>query len=205
MCPDVRCQRRPGGDDRCEARISVHVWCTRQMRQSMVNLRHDCGCTLVRGARLRCNNDVLRVRSGGEGSEKTLGRQVFYLRAVAGFLRQQMKSAGSAFAAHQRTILDAQYAVEIASGPALFDPNTFDELLFAAEMNFEGLINRHRRFGFGLALVGFRKNTLAQPAERFFPKVGTAQAVTTLMRFEHCTWSPDRACSPPVFLRCHAG
>jgi len=29
----------------------------------------------------------------------------------------------------------------------LFDPNTFDELLFAAEMDFEGITNRHRRFG----------------------------------------------------------
>ena len=74
--------------------------------------------------------------------------------------------------------------MEIASGPGLFDPNTFDELLFAAEMNFEGLTNRLRRFGFGLALVGFRKNTLAQPADRFFPKVGTSRAVTALLRFE---------------------
>ena len=110
--------------------------------------------------------------------------RVFYLRAVAGFLQQQIKSAGSALAAHQRTIVDAQYAVEIASGPELFDPSTFDELLFAAEMNFDGLVNRHRRFGFGLPMVGFRKNTLAQPAERFFPKVGTSRAVTALMRFE---------------------
>jgi pimeloyl-ACP methyl ester carboxylesterase len=65
----------------------------------------------------------------------------------------------------------------------LVDPNTFDELLFAGEMNFEGLANRHRRFGLGLALVGVRKNPLAQPADRFYPKVGTAQAVTALVRF----------------------
>jgi hypothetical protein len=110
--------------------------------------------------------------------------RVFYLRALAGFLQQQMKSTGGAVTAHQRTILDAPYAVEIASGPALFDPSTFDELLFAAEMNFEGLINRHRRFGFGLAMVGFRKNTHIQPADRFFPKVGTSRTVTALMRFE---------------------
>ena len=32
--------------------------------------------------------------------------------------------------------------------------------------------------------MGFRKNTLAQPADRFFPKVGTSRAVTALMRFE---------------------
>ena len=30
---------------------------------------------------------------------------------------------------------------------------SLDELLFAGEMNFEGLANRHRRFGLGLALV----------------------------------------------------
>jgi hypothetical protein len=108
---------------------------------------------------------------------------VFYLRAVAGVL-QQLKSTNGSFAAQQRTVFGQQYLVEIASGPGLFDPNSFDELLFAAEMNFEGLANRHRRFGLGLALVGFRKNTLTQPADRFFPKVGTSQAVTALVRFE---------------------
>jgi hypothetical protein len=107
----------------------------------------------------------------------------FYLRALAGFL-QHLKSTNSAFAAQQHTVLGQQYMVEIASGPGLLDPNTFDELLFAAAMNFGGLANRHRRFGLGLALVGFRKNSLAQPADRFFPKVGTAQAVTALLRFE---------------------
>jgi pimeloyl-ACP methyl ester carboxylesterase len=109
--------------------------------------------------------------------------RVFYLRAVAGFV-QQLKSASGSFAAHQRTISGQQYAVDIASGSGLFDPNTFDELLFAAEMDFEGLANRHRRFGLGLSLVGFRKNTLAQPADRYFPKVGTTWAVTVLLRFE---------------------
>jgi pimeloyl-ACP methyl ester carboxylesterase len=107
----------------------------------------------------------------------------FYLRALAGFL-QQLKSTNGSFAAQQRTVSGQQYLVEIAAGPGLLDPSTFDELLFAAEMNFEGLTNRFRRFGFGLALVGFRKNTLAQPADRFYPKVGTAQTVTALLRFE---------------------
>ena len=107
----------------------------------------------------------------------------FYLRALAGFV-QQLKSTTSSFAAQQRTVFGQQYTVEIASGPGLLDPNTFDELLFAAEMNFEGLTNRVRRFGFGLALVGFRKNTLTQPADRFFPKPGTSRAVTALLRFE---------------------
>jgi pimeloyl-ACP methyl ester carboxylesterase len=108
---------------------------------------------------------------------------VFYLRAVAGVL-QQLKNTNGSFAAQQRTVFGQSYRVEIASGPGLFDPNTFDELLFAAEMNFEGLANRHRRFGLGLALVGFRKNTMTQPADRFFPKVGASQAVTALLRFE---------------------
>jgi pimeloyl-ACP methyl ester carboxylesterase len=107
----------------------------------------------------------------------------FYLRAVAGLL-QHLKSTTGSFAAQQRTILGQQYLVDIASGPGLVDPNTFDELLFAAEMNFEGLANRHRRFGLGLALVGVHKNLLAQPADRFFPKVGTAQTITALVRFE---------------------
>src|SRR5262245_48713339 len=75
----------------------------------------------------------------------------FYLRAVAGLL-QSLKSTTGAFAAQQRTVFGQQYEVEIASGPDVVDPNTFDELLFAAEMHFEGLANRHRRFGLGLAL-----------------------------------------------------
>jgi hypothetical protein len=107
----------------------------------------------------------------------------FYLRALAGLL-QHLKSPTGAFAAQQRTVFGHPYVVDMASGPGLLDPTTFDELLFAGEMTFEGLANRHRRFGLGLALVGVHKNRLAQPADRFFPKVGTAQPITALVRFE---------------------
>jgi pimeloyl-ACP methyl ester carboxylesterase len=109
--------------------------------------------------------------------------RVFYLRAVAGFVQQLQKASGP-FATQQRTVSGQQYVVDIASGPGLFDPNTFSELLFAAEMNFEGLTNRERRYGLGLSMVGVRKNPLATPEDHFFPKVGTAQAVTVLVRFE---------------------
>ena len=105
----------------------------------------------------------------------------FYLRAVAGLV-QHLKSPIGAFAAQQRTIFGQPYLVESASGPGLLDPTTFDELLFAGAMKFEGLANRHRRFGLGLSLVGVRKNPRAQPADRFVPKVGTAQPVTALVR-----------------------
>src|SRR5262249_45345896 len=50
----------------------------------------------------------------------------FYLRAVAGFL-QQIRSASGSFAAQQRTIAGQPYVVDMASGPGLLDPNTFDE------------------------------------------------------------------------------
>jgi pimeloyl-ACP methyl ester carboxylesterase len=109
--------------------------------------------------------------------------RLFYVRAVVGFLQQVQRSRGS-FASHQRTMVGERYVVEIASGPGLFDPNTFDELLPVAEMLFEGLTNRHRRFGFGIGLVGFRKNPLAQPADRFFPKAGISRAVTGLLLFD---------------------
>lgn len=108
--------------------------------------------------------------------------RTFYVRAVAGFLQQVKRSSGS-FAGHQRTMAGERYVVEIASGPGLFDPNSFDELLLAAELTFEGLTNRHRRFGFGIGLVGFRKNTLEQPTDRFFPKAGITHAVTGLLLF----------------------
>jgi len=109
--------------------------------------------------------------------------RAFYPRALAGFL-QQLKRTTSALAVHQRTIFDQPYLVDVASGAGVLDPTTFDELLFAAEMNFEGLANRHWRFGFGLPLVGFRQNTHTHPADHFYPNVGTTQAVTVLWRFE---------------------
>jgi hypothetical protein len=109
--------------------------------------------------------------------------RLFYVRAVAGFLQQLRRSRGS-FAGHQRSIAGEGYVVDIPSGPGFFDPNTFDELLLAAEMSFDGLTNRHRRFGLGISLVGFRKNTLAQPADRFFPRAGLSRAVTGLLLFD---------------------
>lgn len=109
--------------------------------------------------------------------------RLFYVRAVAGFV-QQVKRSSSSFAGHQRTVAGERYVVDMASGPGLFDPNTFDELLLAAELTFEGLTNRHRRFGFGIALVGFRSNPLAQPADHYFPKAGISRAVTGLLLFD---------------------
>jgi hypothetical protein len=118
--------------------------------------------------------------------------RVFYLRALAGFV-QQLKRTTGALAAHQRTVFDQPYLVDVASGSGVLDPTTFDELLFAAEMNFEGLANRFRRFGFGLALVGFRTNTHPHPADRFYPNVGTTQAVMVLWRFEPAAPSAQTA------------
>jgi pimeloyl-ACP methyl ester carboxylesterase len=109
--------------------------------------------------------------------------RTFYVRAVAGFL-QQVQRSGSSLTGHQRTIAGEPYEVDLASGPGLFDPTTFDELHLAAELLFEGLTNRHRRFGLGIALVGFRKNRLEQPVDRFFPRVGTTYAVTVLLLFD---------------------
>src|SRR5215510_6027948 len=57
----------------------------------------------------------------------------FYLRALAGLL-QHLKNTTGSFAAQQRTVSGQQYVVDMASGPGLFDPNTFDELFLAAEM-----------------------------------------------------------------------
>jgi hypothetical protein len=109
--------------------------------------------------------------------------RIFYVRAVAGFLQQVQRSLGS-LVGHQRTIAGESYVVEIASGPGLFDPTTFDELPLAAELLFEGLTNRHRRFGLGIGLVGVRKNRLEHPADRFFPRIGTSYAVTGLLVFD---------------------
>ena len=108
--------------------------------------------------------------------------RIFYVRAVVGFLQEVQRSRGS-LAGLQRTIAGEPYVVEIAAGPGLFDPTTFDELPLAAELLFEGLTNRHRRFGLGTSLVGVRKNHLEQPVDRFFSKVGIYSAVTSLLLF----------------------
>jgi len=109
--------------------------------------------------------------------------RIFYVRAVVGFLQEVQRSRGS-LAGHQRTIAGESYMVEIASGPGLFDPTTFDELPLAADLLFEGLSNRQRRFGLGIGLVGVRKNHLEQPVDRFFPRVGIYSAVTSLLLFD---------------------
>jgi len=109
--------------------------------------------------------------------------RIFYVRAVVGFLQEVQRSRGS-LVGHQRTIAGEPYVVEIASGPGLFDPTTFDELPLAAELLFESLTNRQRRFGLGIGLVGVRKNRLEQPVDRFFPRVGIYSTVTSLLLFD---------------------
>ena len=54
-CSDALRQRGPSSDDRCQARISVHAWCTQRVRFKLGGARDVCGVTALLRPRLRCN------------------------------------------------------------------------------------------------------------------------------------------------------
>ena len=71
VCPYGARERRPGGDDRLQ--VGVHVWCTRRMRQTLGQVRNDCGIAKLNIGTLRGRISQLRARSGICGGDNMEG------------------------------------------------------------------------------------------------------------------------------------
>jgi hypothetical protein len=111
------------------------------------------------------------------------GLRDFYQLAVAGFVLSEHEREKGAIGAHTRVIFGENYSVSIAQGEHLVDPNEFEELLLGYELQFNGLTNRHRAFGFSVPFVGYRKNHQQQPVEKYYPTEGIARGLSVLLTF----------------------
>jgi pimeloyl-ACP methyl ester carboxylesterase len=126
----------------------------------------------------------LALRSGRADWDYRGNRlRAFYRRAVAGFVSSRHERGQGAFAPHTRVIAGEKYSISVARGAQLLDPNEFEELLLAYELQFTGLSNRHRAFGFGVPFVGFRENLRQQPVEEYFSKAGIVRGLSALLTF----------------------
>jgi len=109
--------------------------------------------------------------------------RAFYRRAVAGFVLSLRERGHGALGPFTRVIAGEKYSVSVARGAQFLDPNEFEELLFADELQFTGLSNRHRAFGFGVPFVGFRENRRQQPVEEFYSKAGIVRGLSAHLTF----------------------
>jgi pimeloyl-ACP methyl ester carboxylesterase len=109
--------------------------------------------------------------------------QDFYRLAVAGFVLSEHERGNGAIGPHTRIIFGNNYSVSIAHGEHLLDPNEFDELLLSYQLEFKGLTNRHRAFGFGAPFVGYSENHEQQPVERYYSKYGIVRGLSALLTF----------------------
>jgi pimeloyl-ACP methyl ester carboxylesterase len=107
----------------------------------------------------------------------------FYQLAVAGFVLSEHKRGKGAIGPHTRAIFGGNYSVSIAQGEHLVDPNEFEELLLSYELQFKGLSNRHRAFGFSVPFVGFRENKQQQLVETYYPTEGIVRGLSALLTF----------------------
>ena len=107
----------------------------------------------------------------------------FYQVALAGFVLSQNGRGKGALGPHTRVILGTKYSVSIARGEHLLDPNQFEELLLSFELQFQGLSNRHRAFGFSVPFVGFRQNKRQQPVEKYYSAKGIVRGLSALLTF----------------------
>jgi len=111
------------------------------------------------------------------------GLRDFYQLAVAGFVLSERKRGKGAIGPHARVIFGENYSVSIARGEHLVDPNEFEELLLSYELQFKGLTNRHRAFGFSVPFVGYRENHQQQPVEEYYSSKGIARGLSALLTF----------------------
>lgn len=107
--------------------------------------------------------------------------RLFYARSVAGWIANQKKLG--LLGSGEHTVLDKTYSLVLKSGPALVDPNAYSELFLAPQMNFEGLTSRSMRRGIGAPFIGWRENKLETVQDRYFPRVGFAQALSAVILF----------------------
>jgi pimeloyl-ACP methyl ester carboxylesterase len=111
------------------------------------------------------------------------GLRNFYQLAVAGFVLSERENGKGAISAHTRVIFGEKYSVSIARGEHLLDPNEFEELLLSYELQFKGLTNRHRAFGFSVPFVGYRENRQQEPVEKYYSEEGIVRGLSALLTF----------------------
>ena len=75
-----------------------------------------------------------------------------------------------------------EFKIRVQSGSKGFDPLYFDNLIPANTLAFEGLANRHRRYGFGSALVGVRRGDVeGRPRHEFHPAKGEFHPISAVL------------------------
>ena len=107
--------------------------------------------------------------------------RLFYVRAVAGLVVNRQKFG--ALGPEDRVVLGETYRVALGSGAKLVDPNSYQELRLASEMNFKRFSSRSVRRGIGASFVGWLENKQATLQDRYFPPVGLAQALSAVAIF----------------------
>jgi len=108
---------------------------------------------------------------------------LFYKRALIGLVESLKKSKETGLTKHKRTFLDQTYSIDLAEGEHLWDPNYFDELHVAAKLGFEGITNRHGRFGLGISLMGYYQNRQEKEIDQFYPRVGVTRPLSVFLTF----------------------
>jgi pimeloyl-ACP methyl ester carboxylesterase len=109
--------------------------------------------------------------------------RLFYGRAVAGWI-VNLRKLGR-LQPETRAVLGETFRTSIKSGPRLADPNTYAELLIAAETDVSELRSRSMRRGIGAPFVGWNENRKASSQDRYFPLVGLAQALSAVALFSN--------------------
>ena len=107
--------------------------------------------------------------------------RLFDGRAVAGWIGNLRKLGR--LQSETRVVLGETFHTAIKSGPRLADPNTYAELMVAAETDVSELRSRSMRRGIGAPFVGWRENRQASSQDRYYPLVGLAQALSAVALF----------------------
>lgn len=119
--------------------------------------------------------------------------KVFYERSTRGIL-EYLKRNGwrSESTANFDTGVGRKFSLAISRSNDVEDPNEYASIETASSFGLEGLTNRHRRSGIGVALVACRARRDDSALEQYLPRVGTCLPLTAIVRM------PDRGCQGAV-------
>ena len=105
-----------------------------------------------------------------------------YDLAVGRFILVQQELAGPPKDWQPVTTARGVFSVRVQSGSPEFDPGYFDSFVPTSTLVFEGMQNRHRRYGFGSALVAERRGEVeGRPRHAFFPRKGEFHPVSATL------------------------
>lgn len=118
---------------------------------------------------------------------------VYYSQAVEGALNQANRIKTKLEIPWKNEFLGKQYVGDVLSGPEFYRMSDFEYVRFSSQVLFDGIENRHVRFGVGVPIIAYKtsKTDDTQSNKAFQQPTGIAKAITAMLYFDPPVQTPS--------------